>query len=97
MSHSSTAGSTSHTNARRAHGLLMIRLRAQLVYGDMRRKRHKGCQSKEEVGGKMAREKEAGGDTRVLTTENVLSKGHEVTYSPGRLSLVKEQQEPVID
>lgn len=45
----------------------------------------------------MAREKEGGGDTRVLTTENVLSKGHKVTYSPGGLSLVKEQQEPIID
>lgn len=50
MSHSSTEGSTSHTNARQAHGLLMIRLRARLVYGDIRRKRHKGCQSKEEDG-----------------------------------------------
>lgn len=56
MSHSSTEGSTSHTNTRRAHGLLMIRLRAQLVYGDIRRKRHKGCQSKEEGGGAAARE-----------------------------------------
>lgn len=68
MSHSSTEGSTSHTNTRRAHGLLMIRLRAQLVYGDIRRKRHKGCQSKEEGGGAAAREM-GGGDTTVLTTE----------------------------